>query len=205
MNKIFLMNKLTTTLIATALASTIGTTALTSAVVAQESGQPPAHNGPKNTVPMSGFMAGFGGMGRLCAPNNGKNLEATLSRVAQRIELNADQTEAFETFRAEALVAQTALADTCAQVKPGEDADLIDRLNAGQAIMAVRLEGMGDVLPSLEIFYDSLSDAQKARMRPSRMARRQLPHQGTHTHAPKDPDNTPQNSGTPGNGDGAQG
>lgn len=162
------MNKLAKTLIAATLASTIGATALTSSVSAQE--------GPKSPPKMTGFMQGFGGAGRLCAPDSVERLDEMLSRTAQRIDLSAEQTDGFEAFRAEALIAQTKVADTCTEVKPGEDADLIDRLNAGQAVMTVRLEGMTNVLPSLESFYDSLSDEQKAKMRPPRNSRRQGPH-----------------------------
>lgn len=170
------MNKLAITLIATALVTTIGATALTSSVSAQE--------GPQSPPRMTGIMEEFGGAGRLCAPDRAEKLDAMLSRLAKRIDLNTEQTEAFEVFRADALVAQTGVADICAEVKPDEDADLIDRLNAGQTVMAAQLDSMASVLPSLETFYDSLTDEQKAKMRPVRGSLRQGPHQGPNAQGP---------------------
>lgn len=178
------MNKLTTTLLATALVSIIGATVLTSAVSAQE--------GPQSPPRMTGFMQGFGGAGRLCAPDSVERLDEMLSRAAQRIDLSAEQTDAFEVFRGQALAAQSKVANTCIQVAPGANADLIDRLNAGQEVMTVRLEGMTNVLPSLESLYDSLSDEQKAKIRPMptsqrHMLQRQGSHQDQGPHAPGTP------------------
>ena len=99
-----------------------------------------------------------------CSVNGAPRLEIALNNLSERLTLDADQTTLFDAFKTSALTAQTTYADNCqlptaaanTPVNPVESLKLYDT-NA-----TARIAAIDAVLPSLEAFYNSLSDAQKA-------------------------------------------
>ncbi len=160
------MNKLTTTLLATALVSTLSMTIFASAATA---------NGPQQG---NRFSERASPVRFVCNDKAAERIETGLTRMAARLDLTDAQTTTFETFKTAALSAQAAFAQSCDQFKmanqdqPKENLGLIDRLNNRQAMMGAQLSSMGDVMPEFEAFFTSLTDEQKAQMRPNRMGNR---------------------------------
>lgn len=177
--------KTSKTALAALLAATVGIGALVPVAYAQQSTDPasvqPARfmqhmqGGPMGMMqdgPM-GMMhdgGGFGLVGLVCSADGAEELDVAFTRLSHRLELTADQQKLFDTLRTTALTAQTSFADTCTASLPDKSAttapDLIDRLKARVAIDTARLEAINKVLPDLEAFYDSLTDAQKASLLP---------------------------------------
>lgn len=62
--------------------------------------------------------------GIACGPNATERLENRLDRIADRLELTAEQKPLFDTFRTTALTAQTGFADACKAAMPADAADL---------------------------------------------------------------------------------
>jgi hypothetical protein len=107
----------------------------------------------------------------VCSTDGAERLETGLNSVSERVELTDEQTALFETFKSNALIAQTTYSDSCiAPVAQGEgaDLDLVDRMQHRQANMSAYLEAMNTVMPSLEAFFDSLTDDQQSDLRPDR-------------------------------------
>ena len=155
------MKKLTTTLVATAI---VGAVSLGATAPALASGP---HGGHK-----PGARGGFPAAGLMCSENSAGRFEMILGRVADRIELSDEQTEAYQELKSSALGALTSVSAVCAENAPDGTGDLMDRLATMQALMAARLAAFEQVMPSLETFYDSLSDEQKARIRPENFGQR---------------------------------
>ena len=123
-----------------------------------------------------------GGMGRgagflnlVCSDRGAEELEVALVRLSHRLDLTADQTALFDTFKTTALTTQTSFTDECTAVMPDKAAaakpDLLERLKSGLKLEEARLEALNTVLPDFEAFYGSLTDAQKADLFPHRMMR----------------------------------
>lgn len=119
-----------------------------------------------------GARGGFSALGMMCAPNSADRFDTILDRVADRVELTGEQTDSFAAFRAAASAALTSVSQVCAENKPDGTGDLMDRLAGAQALMEARLDALEQVMPSLETFYDSLSDEQKAQIRPEHFRQR---------------------------------
>ncbi len=132
---------------------------------------PALANGPRDGQKM-GARGGFPAPGMMCSQNSADRFETMLGRVAERVELTGEQTEAFQAFKSSALGALTSVSAVCAENKPDGTGDLMDRLASAQALMAARLDAFEQVMPSLETFYDSLSDEQKAQIRPENFGQR---------------------------------
>ncbi len=155
------MKKLTTTLIATAVVGAVSLGAIAPALA----------GGPQGGQKM-GARGSFPAPGLMCSQNSADRFEMILGRVADRVELTTEQTEAYQAFKSSALGALTSVATVCAENSPDGTGDLMDRLATMQALMAARLDVFEQVLPSLETFYDSLSDEQKAQIRPENFGQR---------------------------------
>lgn len=125
-----------------------------------------------------------GGMGRgagflnlVCSDRGAEEVEVALVRLSHRLDLTADQTTLFDTFKTTALTTQTSFADDCAAATPDQAAatdakpDLLERLKSGIALEQARLEAVTAILPDFGAFYGSLTDAQKADLFPRRMLR----------------------------------
>ena len=139
------------------------------------------HMGPGGKGPRWG-RAGMDGMGRLgmlalaCSDKGSDRLGKVLDRTDKRLQLSDDQQKLFDTFKTEALSAQSTFATACQSARPQQTAgthpDLLARMKAGLAIEQARLTALTAVLPDFEALYNSLSDQQKQHL---------LPH-GRHMH-----------------------
>lgn len=120
-----------------------------------------------------GGPQGHGGLLMLaCSEQGADRLEHMLLSLSQRVDPTAEQQPLFEDFRTAALTAQTSFADRCVELRPQDGTadvpDLMARLETGIAIGEARLAAMNEVLPALDAFYGSLTDAQKALLEPRR-------------------------------------
>jgi len=168
------MKKITTTIIATALATAIAMPVFVTGSSAQ---------GPRNAGAMNaGMLTSFA-----CSERAATRIERGLGRISERLQLTNEQTPAFDAFKASALAAQSNFLQQCEQFKEarqeagdgaGQDIDLIDRMNNRQALLGARLSAVASVMPQLEIFYDNLSDEQKQKLRPRPHRQNQGPKHG---------------------------
>ena len=190
------MNKLSTTLLATALVGVVSLGAVASVSAA---------NNNQRGGPGGGAGGGAGPISFACGEKGAERIENGLTRMSERLDLNVEQTASFDALKTSVLSAQASFSDVCADFKPAdraaaEDTDLIDRLNSRQAMMSAQLSAMSEVMPEFEAFFDSLTDEQKSQMRPDRSngAHRHGPqgNNGQHSHGP---------NGNGPNGNGPQG
>ena len=147
---------------------------------------PPTATAPDTTPrPMHRFArkgGGMGGMNRMdrggrlltlaCSDKGAVVLERILDRTAKRLDLTATQQSLFDTFRTKALVTASSFSTQCQAARPDRTKgrpDLIDRLQSGLAIDQARITALNAVLPDFQALFDSLSDQQKAQLRPSLM------------------------------------
>ncbi len=167
------MKKLTKTLGATLVIAIISATSF--ATIASAHGQnnrfgPNAernqgqHNGGQFRGPRD--RGGFLPLRLVCSDRGEVRIENALSRIAERIDLSGEQTTALDNFKQAALSAQSAFNQVCEDFKPGKGADLIDRMKSRQAAIAAQLVGVQSIMPTFEVFFDSLSERQKAKLRP---------------------------------------
>ena len=125
----------------------------------------------RGMAPGRGMGMGPGGMLMLaCSERGAEKLEIALVRMSHRLDLSADQQKLFDTFRTNALTAETKFSDTCKAERTtatnGAQPDLLDRLKAGLALDQARLTALNGVLPDFETLYNSLTDTQKAALVP---------------------------------------
>jgi len=167
------MKKLSKTLVATLLVGVIGATSFSSLASARDGAQGNGPNANRDRVPQNAQQArgpggalGFGPVRLVCSDRGAARIEDGLSHIGLRIDLGDEQAAALEDLKTAALLAQSVFAELCVDLKPGHDADLIERMNSRQAMVAAQLVGVKSVMPSLEIFFDSLTDEQKADLRP---------------------------------------
>lgn len=157
-------------LLASALASTMALTAITPVAYAQDSGvQLTSQRGERHgRMEQRGGPRGDAGslLRFTCSDNGAPQLELVLNRIAEQVDLTDAQQPLFDTFRTAALTAQTSFADNCLAPTRDDNPDMIDMLKLRQNNMAARMTATEEVLPSLELFYDSLTDTQKEELRP---------------------------------------
>ena len=134
------MNRIKTTLIATLLIGTLGAGVFTTTAMARDHRQ---GFGPGGGFPVAG---------KICSENGGQRFGNMLTHAAERIDLTDEQTTSFETFKAVAISAQATVVEVCTELALEKDADLIDRLNFRQAIMAAQLDAMTNTMPAPEKF-----------------------------------------------------
>lgn len=160
------MKKVTSLVLATALAGTLALTAMAPAAYADNDrkgrGEQSERTGNNN-------QSGPGHFVRLmCTDEGAERLETAMGRVAEQIDLTTEQQTLLDTLKTTALSAQTSFADNCTTNVRGEDTDMIDNIKARQANAALRLAAMDEIVPALEGFYDSLTDEQKAELQPKK-------------------------------------
>lgn len=164
------MTKKISLLLATALAGTMAITAIAPVAYAQDGGiQLASERGERHDrmERRGGPRGGAGGLLLLtCSDNGAPQLELILNRVAERVDLTDEQQPLFDTLKTTALTAQTSFADNCVAPAGEDNPDMIDMLKLRQTNMAARMTAVEEVLPSLEVFYDSLTDTQKEQLRP---------------------------------------
>lgn len=125
-----------------------------------------------------------GGMMQLmCSDKGAERLEAMLSRISDRLELTGEQTTLLAELKTSALTAQTEYADSCVAPTRNAEGTMIDALKNRQQNLKAQVAAMDKVIPALEGFYDSLTDEQRAEMKP-RMRHRDgkrhgMKHRGT--------------------------
>jgi hypothetical protein len=164
------MKKKFSLLAATALAGTMALTSLVPAAYAQSHGSPRlvADKGEQHEQMgrRGGSRSGPGGfLNLMCSDEGAPRLERILDKVGRRVELTDEQKALFDDFKTSALAAQTSYADTCVTPAREDQPDMIDMLKLRQTNMSARMTAMEEVLPSLETFYDSLTDEQKQQLR----------------------------------------
>lgn len=183
------MKSLTTTALVAIVAGTIGFAALTPAAFAQQGpnqGQPGQHMqgqmpGPFGKDNSNGRMRNARGPGSqggllalVCNDNGAERAEIGFVRLAYRLDLTAEQQALFDDLKSSALTAQTQFADQCAKpAEPMANAEPtppnpVERLTTQIGNDKLRLDLMEGLLPKLQAFYDSLTDAQKASLQPQR-------------------------------------
>jgi hypothetical protein len=127
---------------------------------------------------MLDFQRSGGGAFRLaevtCSPRAAERLEIRLDRMSARLALTDEQEPLFQDFRTAALTAQTSFADECATLRPsrGATTDLVERLEQRLKFDEARLAASSELIPQFATFYESLTEAQKADLMPTRQ------HQG---------------------------
>jgi hypothetical protein len=181
------MKTLTTTALVAIVAGTIGFATLTPAFAQQapDPGQPgqqmqghmPGHfghdgNGRMRNARGPGNQGGL--LALVCSDQGAERAEIGFVRLAYRLELTPEQQTLFDDLKSSALTAQTQFADQCeAPAAPTADAqptlpNPVEGLTAQIGNDTLRLDLMEGLLPKLEAFYNSLTDAQKAALQPQR-------------------------------------
>jgi hypothetical protein len=160
--------------LAALVATTIGFTTVLPAI-AQDQPTQVANNSGREVHRMvnrdgGGMGRGAGILGLVCSDRGAEALEIAFVRMSHNLDLTAEQTPLFDTFKTKALTTQTSFADACKAAMPDKSADakpdLLERLKAGVAVDEARLAAITAVLPDFEAFYGSLTDAQKANLMP---------------------------------------
>lgn len=128
--------------------------------------------------PMGGMRGPQHGLlGLVCSTEGSSVLETMLDDTAARLKLTADQQKLFDTFRTNALTAQTSFADSCATTRDDRNADtsidMVDRMKSHLAVETARVTALNALLPDFEALFNSLTDAQKADL---------FPHDGFRMH-----------------------
>lgn len=105
----------------------------------------------------------------VCSANGAPRVEIALNNLSDRLTLDADQATLFDAFKTSALTAQTAYADACqTPVATAGTLDPVELMQLHVTNDTANIAAIESVLPSLEAFYNSLSDAQKANLAPLR-------------------------------------
>jgi len=99
-----------------------------------------------------------------CSVNGAPRLEIALNNLSDKLTLTDDQKTLFDAFKTSALTAQTTYADACQvpTANAGTPLDPVQALKLHQTNETADIAAIDSVLPSLEAFYNSLSDTQKA-------------------------------------------
>lgn len=152
------MNRLTITILATAIVGTASFISFTSGVSARGLG---------NVQMANDILA----TSLVCSERGSARIERRLEPIAGRLDLTQEQTDAFDAFKSAALSAQSQFLRQCNALKlarneSGADMDLMDHMRNRQALLGARLQAASSVMPWLEAFYDNLSDGQKHLLRP---------------------------------------
>lgn len=172
------MKKSSHLLVVTTLAGIIGATALVPSVFAQPAPTDvagPAQPGDKGDMRHDGKSGGGRGgfAGLICSTDGTTQLQTRLDALATRLTLTAAQQPLFDAYRSAALAAQTTFADACAAAQPAATAtpaakpDMLTAMQNRLTKDKAEVAALGAVLPSFEAFFNSLTDAQKALLRPA--------------------------------------
>ena len=125
--------------------------------------------------PMGQSMRGPNGIAQgglvrfMCSDNGAPRVEIALNNLSDRLTLSEDQVTLFDAFKTSALTAQTAFADACdTPVAAATQLNPLERLQLRVTHDNANIAAIESVLPSLEAFYNSLTDEQKANLTPAR-------------------------------------
>ena len=128
-----------------------------------------ANNGTRGPG-MRGGIAQGGLVHFMCTDNGAPRVEIALNNMSDRLTLDDNQTALFDSFQTAALTAQTAFADACTApaATAGTSFDPVELLEMRVTNQTANIAAIEAVLPSLEAFYNSLTDEQKADLLPQR-------------------------------------
>ena len=126
--------------------------------------------------PMGQSMRGPNGIAQgglvhfMCSDNGAPRVEIALNNLSDRLTLDDDQTALFDAFKTSALTAQTAYADACETPVATARTQLspVELMQLRATNDSANIAAIESVLPSLEAFYNSLTDDQKASLTPVR-------------------------------------
>lgn len=182
------MKRKTSIIAATALTGALALMALTPGAYAHDSNKQQNMRGKGEHGQKMG-RSGQKGPGAfihlICSEKGAERLETALGRVGDKVKLSEDQQALLTELKTVTLAAQTDFADKCTTPTRGEDKDLMDHVKQRQANMTAHVAAMDNVVPALEAFYDSLSDEQKAELKPNRRGGRHGKrggNDGRHSH-----------------------
>ncbi len=187
------MKSFSTTAIAALVAGTMGALLLTPAFADDAAATPASQNGTAMQRPgmhgagqqqgMRGMWMhrddkGMGPHGELlklaCSERGGEAIEMALVHLKYSVDPTADQTPLFNALHDAAVADQKTFAEACKSAMGDKTAagtkSVLDRLQAGLDIEKAKLAAMTDLLPKFKTFYDSLTDAQKAKLNADRGA-----------------------------------
>lgn len=162
------MKKATSLILSAVVVGSLGLTSFTTTAFADE------RQGYGKRGEQSGKFQKRGGPARgsfihlMCSEDGAARLEQMLNRGGDRITLSDEQQALYDTFKTQALAAQTQYSDSCTTPTRSADADVVDRMKVRQDNMKALVAAMDTVMPAFEAFHDSLSDEQKAEMKPKR-------------------------------------
>ncbi|HET8726197.1 MAG TPA: Spy/CpxP family protein refolding chaperone [Alphaproteobacteria bacterium] len=163
----------------------------------------PGMNRPGMMGPRGTGGAGTAFLTLACSPRGAEAIELRLVRLSYRLDLSADQQKLLDTLKTDALSAQSDFAAQCKSLMPARGtntaaADPLQRFKNRLTLEQDRLDAMNKLMPDIDSFYSSLTDAQKAKLapqrrhpgqRPSMIGRMQHPVDAPHTPlAPTAPD-----------------
>jgi hypothetical protein len=108
-----------------------------------------------------------------CGPNAAERIEHSIVALSYRVNPTGEQVQLLDALKTTALDAQKELATTCDAVLPDRTADaaapdtaarpnMLEAMQMRLKIDEARVAALGDVLPSFEAFFNSLTDEQKA-------------------------------------------
>lgn len=125
-----------------------------------------------------------------CAPNGAEKLDVGLLRLKYRLKLTDAQMPLYNTLHDTVLAQEKSFAATCKSTMTGlkGDKNMMDRLDAGLTIEKAKLAAMTEVMPEIKALYTTLSDQQKAALKPTPRAghgARNWNRQGQKSHNPK--------------------
>lgn len=174
---------------AAVIVAALGLGALAPAALAHDWGRQqqagPGGAGPRHEMAFRGDQDGprFGGQRQMgdrggmrggllqlgCSEQGAQRLEHVFVSLSYNLELTAEQQPLFDALKTAALTAQTGLADTCAAAQPAaadatQAPNIVERMQTRIKVDEARTTAMSEVLPELQAFYDSLTDAQKAKL-----------------------------------------
>jgi Spy/CpxP family protein refolding chaperone len=162
------MKKFSTLALATALVGTLSVSAMAPVAAYADNHGDGKRAEQKHKGKHSGqhrmVRGGHGFLGMVCAPEGAEKAGERLDKMAERLQLTADQTEAFNALKAAVTEAQTDAADACAPLKETKPATPVEGMEKRQAMMQLQLDAMSQITPAFADFYDSLSDEQKAEL-----------------------------------------
>jgi hypothetical protein len=134
-------------------------------------GQMHRWGGPENANGRGDLRANL--LDLACGDRGAEALEIALVHVQYAVKPTTEQAPLLDALKTAALADQKTFADACktamgdANTTAGQKT-ILDRLQARLAIDTAKVTALSDVLPKFKAFYDSLSDAQKAKLEPQR-------------------------------------
>lgn len=99
-----------------------------------------------------------------CSPRSAEALEIGLVRVKYAVQPTAAQIPLFDALRTAALDSQKTFANSCTTTpaaSAANPASIVDRLQRRLDLDTARVAALGEVMPKLKAFYDSLTPEQQ--------------------------------------------